>query len=302
MVLEKLDDAYGLILKTVQPDEFLRLGRENIQKHVIEHGVLLFRSQKLIDRNTFIKLSEGFSDQFIIHGAKVRRPVTEDGTVQTVTEGPDAICLHTEMHFSPFAPRYMWFFCENAPAKGGETTICDGELFYRHLSPNTQKLLQSKMVKYWNLWDADVWQKYFGGASKDQVVEVFAKNNAKAWFNDENELEFEIVKSALTKTARGNLAFANSIAVHDLYQRNLKLFEAKGQASKVRHRIGFEDGSEIPPQLIKELLAVEAELVLPLQWKDGDVILLDNHRVLHGRKAFDPAIKRTILVRMAKAA
>lgn len=299
---EKLAKEYGLILVAQKPEEFLSLGKAELKTKLVEHGVLLFRSQQKIDRDDFVALSQTFTNQFIIHGAKVRRPVSEDKTVQTVTEGPDAICLHTEMHFSPFAPDFMWFFCETAPLKGGQTTICDGELFCQHLSTSTRKLLETKKLKYWNLWDLEVWKNYFGGLEKSQIVEVFAKKGAKAWFNVDQELEFEVIKPAITQSARGNPVFANSIAVHSQYHQNLKLFEAEGQVSKVRHRIAFSDGSEIPPELTAELLEVEDRLVLPLQWQDGDVILLDNGRVLHGRKAFDPKIKRTILVRMAMAA
>lgn len=301
MKFAKLADSYGLVLTVDTPEEFLALGRAGMHEKLNEHGILLFRSSRHIDRDSFIKISQMFSHLFVIHGAKVRKPVTSDGTVQTVTEGPGAIVLHSEMHFSPFAPDYIWFFCETAPSVGGETTVCDGELFFQNLSARAQSLLRAQRLRYWNLWDVEVWQKYFSGCTRDEVIAAFAAKGAKAWFNAEGELEFEALKSALTLSKRGQTAFVNSIAVHSQYHANLKMFEAQGQESRVRHRISFEDGSAIPEWLLQEIVEVERQLVLPLKWTDGDLALLDNNRVLHGRREFDPSIKRSILVRMAMA-
>lgn len=299
MKFEKLANDYGLILTSSNPEDFYQLGRKELRKELDQHGILLFRGGANFRREHFLKLSQQFSSQFIIHGAKVRRPMSEDGTVQTVTEGPDAIVLHSEMHFSPFSPDYMWFFCETAPNSGGETTVCDGELFFRNLSDRAQDLLIRKKLRYWNLWDSDVWKKYFSGCSEQEVIDLFAKKNTRAWFNQNDELEFEVTKSALSKTVRGHLAFVNAIAVHHQYNQNLKMFEAEGQPSKLRHRISFEDNETIPSWMTAEIAQIEKKLVLPLKWQNGDLALLDNNRVLHGRNAFDPAAKRTILVRMA---
>lgn len=298
-----LTPHYGLILTADTAEELGRLSKQEIQDLVDLHGALLFRCPgHRLYKNNFLDLSTRFSDQFVIHGARVRRPLSVDGTVQTVTEGPDAIVLHAEMHFSPFSPSYMWFFCDLAPSYGGETTLCDGRLFYSHLSDKAKNLLLSKNLKYWNLWDKETWKRYFSGASKSDIVDTFSDLKARAWFNSDDELEFEVIKPAIQNPKSSTPAFVNSIAVHHQYKKNAEMFHTKDQAGKLRHKICFEDGSEIPDWLNHELEQVESKLVFPIKWRNGDLVLLDNRRVLHGRNAFDPTIQRSIMVRMAKAA
>lgn len=299
MKLDKMTPHFGQLLTFDSLEELRAFKGDELKSLIAKNGVLLIRCKELIDSDHFMIFSEKVSKNFVIHGAKVRKPLSADGSVQTVTEGPDSIVLHSEMHFSPFSPDLMWFFCSLAPSHGGETTICDGVYFHQQLSPRAKELLASKKLKYWNLWDQDSWQKFFSGYEKAEILEIFSSKGAKAWFNSSDELEFETQKFASTRSQSGEMAFANSILVHDQYSKKAKMFHTEDQSPKLRHRISFEDGSEIPLWLNEELADIEKRIVYAHSWKNGDLILLDNRRMLHGRNSFDPSIKRMIMVRMA---
>jgi hypothetical protein len=49
-------------------------------------------------------------------------------------------------------------------------------------------------------------------------------------------------------------------------------------------RITLQDGEEIPADLQAELKALTDELTEDVDWQDGDVALIDNTRVMHGRR------------------
>jgi hypothetical protein len=54
----------------------------------------------------------------------------------------------------------------------------------------------------------------------------------------------------------------------------------------------FEDGATIPEDLVLEIGAAAGNCVIDLQWRDQDLLMLDNTRFMHGRRAIiDP--KRT---------
>ena len=62
----------------------------------------------------------------------------------------------------------------------------------------------------------------------------------------------------------------------------------------------FEDGTTIPSDLISQIGAVARECTIDLQWRDHDLLMLDNTRFMHGRHAvIDP--ERTIWTQFSNA-
>ena len=62
----------------------------------------------------------------------------------------------------------------------------------------------------------------------------------------------------------------------------------------------FGTGEAIPEEALTELANIAEEIALPLDWQDGDVALVDNHRVMHGRKPFSGSRKRQVVVCLAR--
>jgi alpha-ketoglutarate-dependent taurine dioxygenase len=58
-------------------------------------------------------------------------------------------------------------------------------------------------------------------------------------------------------------------------------------------RISFADDTDIPVPLLEEIATVTEKCTGEVAWNDGEVVIVDNTRVMHGRRAIvDP--KRTI--------
>ncbi|MDG2338353.1 MAG: TauD/TfdA family dioxygenase [Gammaproteobacteria bacterium] len=62
----------------------------------------------------------------------------------------------------------------------------------------------------------------------------------------------------------------------------------------------FGNDSVIPAEALVELDRLSKEFILPLDWQDGDVALVDNHRVMHGRYPFAGLRKRSVVVCLAR--
>jgi hypothetical protein len=62
----------------------------------------------------------------------------------------------------------------------------------------------------------------------------------------------------------------------------------------------FGDDSAIPGEALVELDRLSKDFVLPLDWQEGDVALVDNHRVMHGRYPFTGSRKRSVVVCLAR--
>jgi len=57
----------------------------------------------------------------------------------------------------------------------------------------------------------------------------------------------------------------------------------------------FGDGSEIPGEDLANVRKVLNSCQIVFDWQEGDVLIVDNYTMCHGRRHFDPATKRKIL-------
>ena len=62
--------------------------------------------------------------------------------------------------------------------------------------------------------------------------------------------------------------------------------------------LSFGDGSAIESKDLGKLVELAERHTFDLAWQDGDVALVDNYRVMHGRRAFSGERKRQVLVAM----
>ena len=56
----------------------------------------------------------------------------------------------------------------------------------------------------------------------------------------------------------------------------------------------------IPDGLLETLVTLAEDLTVPLRWQDGDLALIDNRQVMHGRRPYAGARKREVLVALTK--
>ncbi|MCA9694997.1 MAG: TauD/TfdA family dioxygenase [Myxococcales bacterium] len=249
------------------------------------------------DTIAFEGFTARFAAEFVAHGAGVRRRLGGDGYTQTVTEGNAALVLHRELHFCPFSPDVLWFRCEQRPREGGETLLADGRAFFERLGAPARRALERRRVRYWNLWAPTSWPAYFPALDEAAVRERMPALGMRGSFTADGSLEFHYCAAALTRAPDGATAFANSIDIHFQYLERVQAFQRPSDHA-TRHRIAFEDGEPIPRALHHEIHAIGEALARPLPWAPGDVLMVDNTWVLHGRREFHVHDPRALQVRM----
>ena len=62
--------------------------------------------------------------------------------------------------------------------------------------------------------------------------------------------------------------------------------------------VTFGDSTLLPPAAVEECLRLMEDLSVAIQWKKGDVLLIDNHLVQHSRRSFVPP--RRVLAALTK--
>ena len=83
------------------------------------------------------------------------------------------------------------------------------------------------------------------------------------------------------------------------YQRCARS-NCRGEAGNQRRGLELEDGSRIPEDVIEEVKEVSEGLTVDLPWQPGDFVMVDNTRMMHGRREFTGE-GREVYVRMCRS-
>jgi hypothetical protein len=77
------------------------------------------------------------------------------------------------------------------------------------------------------------------------------------------------------------------------------ILEASVAEADLPHNTYYGDGGRIEPEVVRELQSAYEDCTRSFEWRGGDLLMLDNMLVAHGREPFTGA--RTVLVGMAEA-
>lgn len=260
----------GLPLDVLDPQEVVR--------ELATAGFLLFRGF-----DTGVDAFNGFVDKHSRLVISDPARSFEGNAAQMVDAGTAAVGLHLENGNSPFMPDLTWFLCTLAPSNGSQTTVCDGYEVWDRLSEDAKLAFAAQEIIYSRTVVEAAWRTMAahllgGKKSFDEVtlddLEAFLqdKDRTVIRLNDDGSVHYaHRTQAARRPTLFGTRpAWANSIFGPSFnYEKPV---------------ITFADGSAIGADLLAEAELVTDEVTENLEWVDGDVALIDNTRVMHGRR------------------
>ena len=222
------------------------------------------------------------------------RSFSSDKT-QMVDAGLGPIGLHIENGNTPRSPDVVAFFAERAAFEGSQTTICDGAQFYADMDDELQRRWSSPMTVE-RLLPEPRWKRYLANehpaiSHPDEVrmehILQFQQAIPGQSFelHDDGSLTYRLTVEPVRRSAFGcaELAFANSVL---------------GPSHNYEPpRYTLADGSAVTADEIEALRGLAEDHTHEINWQDGDIAVLDNTRVMHGRRAIADA-ERTLFVGM----
>jgi len=273
-----------------------------------EVGGLLLRGFDVLGEQAFQQLARGFGHELLSYefGSTPRKAV-EQG-VYTSTEYPahQVIPLHNEQSYSLQWPLKIWFHCVQPSAEGGETPIADSRLIYQRLDPALRQRFTDRRLMYVRNYGNGLdlpWQQAFNSADR-RVVESFCRAN---------RIDFEWKADGELRTRQ----VCQAVARHPVSQamvwfNQAHLFHVSNLAPAVREgllavvedplelprNVYYGDGSPLEESALAEIRGVLDACTLRFPWQQGDVLMLDNMLVAHGRASFKGA--RKVIVAMAE--
>lgn len=247
----------------------------------IAHGAVLLRGFPF-SVEAFGDLAARHCSSFVSNESSEREQISDDGRIQTVNLGPHHFPLHPELSRVPWQPDIAWFACEQPATLGGETAICDGIAAANAFRPAMRAHLQSNTLNHTERVTED-WCREF--LNIDDLTPQSLNEQAAG-----TGLQFRVVNGQILRTYLRPMLhrplFSESLAYG-----NFLVFARQGL--RVRTFPTYADGSEIPDNVVQEIVTVTNDLAVPIRWQKGDVIMLDNTRFMHGRSPIgDPETRR----------
>jgi len=281
---------------------FLKANKPAVDAALDDAGALLFRGFDVPDAHAFDAVIEGYGEPGFTYEDSLSNAVRTNVTprVFTANEAPPTteIFLHHEMAQTPIYPSKLFFYCEIAEMTGGATPLCRSDWVIDRLveqSPDFVARLEAEGVRYTNVMPGDDDAGSGQGRSWRSTLSVETKEEAEKrladlgysweWRADSSLRVTTAALPAVRTLADGRKTFFNQlIAAFRGWS------DSRNSADK---SITFGDGEAILADHMASAIAAAEEFTALCEWRPGDVALIDNFTVMHGRRPYEG--KRRVL-------
>jgi len=286
--------------------EWAQNNRQFIEARLFKHGGLLFRNFDMKDVTHFEQLVKATSNELLSYKERSSPRTQISGNIYTSTDYPagQRIFLHNENSYQLIFPLKIFFFCITPAQSGGETPIADCRRVLLRIGPEIQERFRErggwKLVR--NLAD-DVglsWQTTFQTTNKSEVEKYCRKAGIELEWIDGRLRTSQIRPVVATHPATGEVVwfnhatFFNVSTLEPTVQQDLL---AQYQEEELPAQTYYGDGSSIEPSVLAQLREAYLQETTMFPWRRGDILMLDNVLVAHGRQPFSGS--RKIVVGMA---
>ncbi|HVF91048.1 MAG TPA: TauD/TfdA family dioxygenase [Blastocatellia bacterium] len=278
-----------------------------IEGALLANGGILFRGFGLKGQEDLAAFLESIAlrKMFYMEGAT---PRTELGDkIYTSTEYPsqESIALHNELNYVITWPMKIIFYCVTPAATGGETPIADVRNVLRRISPETAERFREKgwmLVRNFGGGMSLPWQTAFRKQTREELEEYCRASFIECQWKEGDRLRTRQVRPAIRNHPKtGEPVWFNHVAfwhISSLRPEVRKMFLSEFEQDDLPYNAYYGDGSTIEDEVAQEIRAAYRDETVAFAWQKGDLLLLDNMLVAHGRNPFTG--ERKILTSMGE--
>lgn len=259
------------------------------------HGAILFRGFPLETPEDFDAFIAAFELPNFPYEESLSNAVRINYTprVFSANEAPSevTIYLHHEMAQTPVFPGKLFFFCQHPADSGGETPLCRSDVLFAQMQKRCPKFAtdcEQKGLKYTNVMPGEndpasgmgrSWQSTFGSSKRVDVEErLRSLNYSWEWLPDGCLRATTPKLPAVRELTDGRRTFFNQLIAAFQGWR-----DTRNDPSKA---ITYGDDTPIDPEDVRTVAEMADTLTFDMPWQRGDVVLVDNFLVMHGRRSF----------------
>jgi len=307
-----MTDFPALILGGGSLAAFLKDNKPAVDAALDDAGALLFRGFDVSDPKAFDAAVVAYGEPGFTYEGSLSNAVRTNVTprVFTANEAPPQteIFLHHEMAQTPIYPSKLFFYCEIAADTGGATPLCRSDLVLEELenqAPDFIARLEAEGVRYTNVMPGDDDAGSGQGRSWRSTLSADSKQGAEARLSELGYSWEWLESGALRATtpalpavrmlADGRRTFFNQLIAAFRGWRDARNDPGKAITfgGSGADGGGANGGEPISAEDMAPAIAIADALTVDCKWQAGDVALIDNFTVMHGRRPFEG--KRRVL-------
>lgn len=293
--------------KLFDPFVWVKKNKQILENILLTHGGILLRNFNLHSIAEFNKIVQILSPELLDYIYRSTPRTKLGGKIYTATEYPadKIIPLHNENAYSKTWPKKIFFFSAVVAAIGGETPIADSRNVYKRINMAIRKKFEEHGVLYVRNYTKGIdlsWQDVFQTEEKREVEKYCKEHNIEIeWKQGTPELTTrQKCQATIIHPINGepiwfnqaHLFHISSLLAEDL----LTLIEEIGEENLPRNAF-YGNSEPIGIDVLEHIRECYEKEKITFKWKKGDVMILDNILMAHGREAYEG--ERKIAVAMA---
>jgi len=277
--------------------ETLTRQREPLRADLSRHGALLLRGFGGTGAQVLGRVAAALGDGPMPYLDRAAHRTQIGERVYTAADYPPSheIFLHNESTYAKQWPMLLFLHCIRPAARGGETPIADVRRVLARLSRSTVRSFAERGVRYVRNFGKGLfgpsWRDAFQTSDRAEV-DAYCRESGieREWVSEEHLRTWQTRPALLRHPGTGEPVWFNHAAtlhVSTLAPRVrrqvTKLFDEKDYPSNVY----YGDGTAIEDDVLDEIRAAYAGEQVLFEWWAGDLLVVDNVLVAHGRKPFE---------------
>lgn len=294
--------------ESVSIEEWIRQNRVAISNSLKQTGAVLIRGLAMQDPDHFEKFVAAYGLPMFPYKKSLSNAVRVNYSerVFTANEAPSQveIYLHHEMAQTPVSPSVLFFCCLSAAEQGGATPLCRSDQLFEAFKlshPKWTEQLVSKGLRYVTRMPAvsdessgqgRSWYNTLNVSDKDEVEKkLTAMGYEYSWQNNGGLETLSPLLPGVVELTNGGQSFYHQLIAAYRGWPGVRENPASG--------VMFGDKTEIPVGLLESLSSMAEGYTTDLHWSDGEIAMLNNRMIMHGRRPYSGNRKRQVLVSMA---
>ncbi|XP_035664553.1 dapdiamide synthesis protein DdaC-like isoform X1 [Branchiostoma floridae] len=294
-------------------EEWGAMVREIVDRELSKTGVLLFRGLPIRTREDYARLFDGTGLAPRDYVGHAGRREQLDTNVYSSNDDPleFTIDIHTELSFMPAPPQKVMFCCIKSPGEhgGGETPVTDMRGVMRDMDPSLVERVRTRQIRYvrniadksrssWN------WQSNMHSEDREEVERFLTGKGFSYRWNADDSLSYWFSTDGLSEhPGSGETYWFNQLTEHNgsCFKVHPEFMNETKHISEFPRHTSYGDGEEFSEEDLAHVREVQWKNSYGFHWRQGDVLVMDNFMVGHGRMGCNPGVKeRKIIASITK--
>jgi alpha-ketoglutarate-dependent taurine dioxygenase len=281
--------------------------RVALDQLIVKHGGVVLRGFPLSETADFEALVAHFPaySAGYLGGSTPRRSLGRNVLESTSLASELRLGVHLEMAYMRDFPPRIAFFARQVARCGGETIIADFRRLSERISGPLREKLQLRGIRnvrnygpaaecepeYIDNPDQRPWNHSFFTDSRSEVERLaLSLGMTTVWHADGSLTVINQMDAFTTHPVTGQSLYRNNIHAGGRLNYTGKHAEAERALLAIQTMptgTFLGDGSSLDPDELAQLSRLIDEVTISWPWSDGDIMILDNLQIAHGRNPYE---------------